>query len=246
MIDIHSHILPMVDDGASSVRMALALLDQAYRGGTDTIILTPHLAYAYNFINPYGKIRELFEDFKRIVQREGIPIKMYLGTEFLFSSPRTFYQHQKEITTMNQTKYLLMEFFFDVREEQVLEAVDTVAGAGYIPIIAHPERFECFQIAPHLAKQVIKKGALLQMNKGSILSRHGSYAKETVIELLENHYISFVGSDAHHPQYRDANMHETYDVVCEYFGQRYADEIFYKNPEKMIQDIDIRKKEKYE
>lgn len=246
MIDIHSHILPMVDDGANSVNMALAMLDQAYRSGTDIIFLTPHLAYAYDFVNPYEKISRLFDDFKRIVAREGIPIQLYLGTEFLFSSKKTFQQHQHEITTMNQSRYLLMEFFFDVSEEQILAAVDTVVQAGLIPIIAHPERFECIQIAPMLGRQIIKKGGLLQMNKGSILGKHGRYAKECVLYLLENHEISFVGSDAHHPQYRDAIMADSYEMVCDYFGRTYGDDIFYHNPKMIIQNRDIRKRGKYE
>ena len=87
MIDIHSHILPMIDDGASSVEMALDMLDAAYRDGTDAIILTPHLAYEYGFINPYSKIKNLFKDLKNIVEYEHIPIDLYLGCEFLFSSP---------------------------------------------------------------------------------------------------------------------------------------------------------------
>ena len=85
MIDIHSHILPLVDDGSSSVDMSLDMLDEAYRDGTKEIVLTPHLAYAYGFENPNYKIKELFGQFKDIVEDVGIPIKMYLGCEFLYS-----------------------------------------------------------------------------------------------------------------------------------------------------------------
>ena len=69
MIDIHSHILPLIDDGASSVDQALEMLIQAYEDGTDEIVLTPHLAYAYGFDNPNEKIRSLFEDLSYIVHK---------------------------------------------------------------------------------------------------------------------------------------------------------------------------------
>ena len=83
MIDIHSHILPMVDDGSRTIEMSLKMLDEAYRDGTDELVLTPHLAYPYGFINPTGKIRSLFEDFKEIVKEAGIPVKLYPGCEYL-------------------------------------------------------------------------------------------------------------------------------------------------------------------
>lgn len=246
MIDIHSHILPMIDDGAYSIDMALDMLDQAYQSGTDAIVLTPHLAYAYGFENPYNKIKELFDDFQKIVRDVGIPIQMYLGTEFLFSSPRTFYLHKDEITTMNQTQYLLMEFYFDVKEEEILEAIDIIVSEGWIPIIAHPERFECIQIHHQFASLMIQKGALLQMNKGSILSQYGRMAKETVLYLLDHHYISFVGSDAHHPRLRDANLSLCYEMVCDLYGHHYAQDIFDNNAQKMLKNQDMRKRGKYE
>lgn len=242
MIDIHSHILPMIDDGANSIDMALQMLDQAYRSGTDAIVLTPHLAYAYGFENPYDKIINLFRDFQKIVADVGIPIQMYLGTEFLFSSPHTFDLHKDEITTMNQTQYLLMEFYFDVKEEEILQAIDIVIENGWIPIIAHPERFECIQINQSLPFMMIQKGALLQMNKGSLLSQHGRMAKETALYLLDHHYISFVGSDAHHPRLRDANMALCYDMVCDLYGRYYADDIFYHHARQMLKNQDIRKR----
>lgn len=242
MIDIHSHILPMVDDGASSVEMALDMLDQAYRDGTDIIVLTPHLAYAYGFDNDKEKITELYEDLKNIVEYERIPIEIYLGCEFLYSSTKTFYEHKEDITTINNTQYILIEFFFDVDEREVLKAVDTIIENHMIPIIAHPERFECFQSSLTLADKLIDKGALLQMNKGSILGRYGISAKETVLDLLDKQYISFIGSDAHHPKKRSSLMYEAYQYMREYYDKAYVKDIFFNNPKHMLKNIDIRKK----
>ena len=242
MIDIHSHILPMVDDGASSVDMALRLLDEAYRDGTDAIILTPHLAYAYGFINPKEKIIDLYEDLKRIVKEVGIPIEIYLGCEFLFTSKESFYKHREDITTLNNTRYMLMEFFFDVEEDEILEAVDAVLEEELIPIIAHPERFDAFQSSLSLADEVVKKGALLQMNKGSVLGRYGNATKETVLELLDKRYISFIGSDAHHPNKRSSLMYDAYEYMKEYYSHDYVEDIFQNNSQLLLNDIDIRKK----
>lgn len=229
MIDIHSHILPIVDDGSSSVDMSLDMLDEAYRDGTKEIVLTPHLAYAYGFENPNYKIKELFGQFKDIVEDVGIPIKMYLGCEFLYRSHESFERHFEEITTLNDTKYLLMEFYFDVEEEVILEAVQNVLDKGYIPVVAHPERFEAIQINPDIAVEIVNSGGYLQMNKGSILGDYGSLVKETVKNLLENKLIHFVGSDAHNLRSRHSRMYESYVQVKTRFGSDYAQRIFKEN-----------------
>ena len=241
MIDIHSHVLPMIDDGAKSVEMALDMLVQAYEDGTDEIVFTPHFAIDYNYINPKEKIEGLFEDLKRIIEHERIPIKVYLGTEYLMSSISSFREHVQEIRTMNDTSYLLIEFFFDVKEEDMLKLVDEVLNHNFIPIIAHAERFKAIQLSISLAKTLIEKGCVLQMNKGSVLGEFGPYAKETAFDLLERHYYSFVGSDTHHPIKRNAKMKEAYRLICHYFGLHYADDIFYYNAKDMLKNIDIRK-----
>ena len=234
MIDIHSHILPMVDDGASSIEMALTLLDEAYRDGTDAVILTPHNAYAYDFINPYDKIKDYFNDFKMIVRESGIPIKIHLGSEYLYTDKASFEDSIEDITTLNNTRYLLIEFFFDVEENVILEAVDVIRSYNLIPVIAHPERFETIQSSYDVVSKVIEKGALLQLNKGSVLGRYGYKVKECAMYLLENHLITFVGSDAHHPHHRSSLMYEAYDLIRHIYGKEYAKKIFYENPKTLL------------
>lgn len=234
MIDVHSHVLPLLDDGADSIETALDMLDMAYRDGTDAMILTPHYACEYGFDNPHKKIVEYFQDFKEIVKQEGIPIKLYLGCEFLFSSIEAFYEYEEMLTTINDTNYILIEFYFDVEEDFVLEAVDTVMQSGKIPILAHPERYECMQISIEPLKKAIQKGALLQINKGSLSGRYGKYAKQTAIELLDRQYVSFVGSDCHHINYRTPKMYDAYDFVLKCYGEDYASAIFRKNAEDLL------------
>lgn len=240
MIDIHSHILPLVDDGASSVEMALEMLSKAYLDGTDLVFLTPHFARPYGFYNPNEKIKRLFNDLSDIVKKEGIPIELRLGCEYLYSSKEDFFEDLPAITCLNQTSYLLIEFFFDEREETMIEAVQTITDAGMIPIIAHPERFETIQESFSLIRSLRQMGALFQMNKGSILGRYGRIARETALDMLKGHYYSFVGSDAHHPMRRSSLMFDAYQEVERYFGKTYAKEIFSENPKRLIENIDIR------
>lgn len=245
MFDIHSHILPLIDDGATSVDMALEMLDQACRSGTEAIVLTPHFAKVYAYDNPKTKVKPLFSDLKDIVKQERIPIQLYLGTEYLFSSVESFYEDLEMIQTMNDTQYLLMEFFFDTKAEFIKEAVETVLNKQMIPIIAHPERFECIQTSYRLVKYLLEKGVLFQLNKGSVLGDYGSRVKETALYLLEHHVYAFIGSDAHRSYRRNSIMDEAYDFIRYYFGKQYTEDIFYRNPKNMLRGIDIRK-EHYE
>ncbi|MCD8027339.1 MAG: hypothetical protein LUF02_01450 [Erysipelotrichaceae bacterium] len=242
MIDIHCHILPMVDDGAQSVDQAIQMLIDAYSDNTDKIVLTPHFAFSYGFINPYEKIHSLFHDLKYIVDDERIPIDMYLGCEYLFDSINTYKNHIHEITKMNHTDYLLMEFYFDVDGDFIIDAIDCVINSGYIPIIAHPERYESIQVSHSLARHMIDHGSLLQMNKGSIFNQYGRNAGKCVLDMLDHHYISFMGSDAHNTTSRNSLMYDDYLYVCDYYGEDYANRIFEINPERMLSNSDIRKK----
>lgn len=236
MLDIHSHILPEVDDGADSVDTALAMLDSAFRSGTEEIILTPHFALPYQFDNPKRKVEVLFGQLKDIVQQAGIPIRMHLGCEYLYYGKRAFEEQFPDITTLNHSRYLLMEFFFNSEDGLLLEAVDSVLSKGCIPVIAHPERFRAIQKQPALAEKLVKKGALLQMNKGSILGELEYFSAETVEILLSRHLIRFVGSDAHNMTRRNPDMRRCFDQVSSEFGLEYAREIFYENPKKLLMD----------
>ncbi len=231
MIDIHSHVLPMVDDGSSSVETSLRMLDEAYKEGTDIIFLTPHYAYPYEFINPKEKIQPLFEDLKYIVDREGIPIEIRLGTEFLYTH-ELFDEYCDTIQTVDN--FLLMEFYFDVSGKYILEAVEHVIEKGYMPIIAHPERFEAIQVNHSIAREIKEKGGYLQMNKGSVVGDFGRIVQECVMNLLDEHLITFVGSDAHDTRRRRTSMYEAYQATSYYFGKDYADDIFENNPRRLL------------
>lgn len=234
MIDIHSHILPMIDDGAGSVEEALDMLVMAYEDGSDAVFLTPHYATPYEFNNPKDKIIELFEDLKRIVKYERIPIEIYLGCEYLFSSIECYFSQKENIMTLNHTKYLLMEFFFDVTLEEITEAIECVKKDGFIPILAHPERYEIIQMNPDFAIQLSKENTYLQLNKASICGKYGENVKECAHALLFEKAYTYVGSDAHHTNMRTSCMNKAYELVKKYYGTTYAKELFYKNAQHLL------------
>ena len=239
MIDLHSHVLPAVDDGSVSVEMSLEMLDIACRDGTDAIILTPHNAKVAGYDNPKSKIEPLFRQLREIVRRERIPIDLFLGCEYLMADADQFRREWQTVCTLNNTRYLLMEFFFEVPEDEILRGIDAVLEKGLVPVIAHPERYDCVKLYPPFAEEMSRRGALLQMNKGSPLGDYGKHSLQAAMELLDRRLYSFVGSDTHRPTGRDPRMGRCYDMLCREFGPRYCDLIFRRNPDLLLQDRPI-------
>lgn len=229
MIDIHTHILPMIDDGARSVNQALDMLIMAYEDGSDAIVLTPHFASVYGFENPGRKTRSYFRDLKRIVEDERIPIRIYLGMEYLYTSRKSFEACKEDLVCLNDSKTLLCEFFFNCSKEVILEAVDVIQEYGYIPMIAHPERYECMQSDLSLAQTIKAKGAYLQLNVGSLFGYYGRSAKRCAFDLLDERLIDVVGSDAHDDRYRTPLLKDGFDLIANEYSLHRAEKLFYEN-----------------
>ena len=229
MIDVHTHILPMLDDGAQSVEQALDMLVMAYEDGVDDIFLTPHHARIYGFDNPGSKTRDYFEDLKRIVKKEGIPIRLHLGMEFLYTSKESFMEKKDDLVFLNDSNILLCEFFFNCTKETILEAIEVITSQGFKVMIAHPERYECVQTDQDLALEMKKRGAYLQLNAGSIFGYYGRWAQKCAFALLDENRIDVVGSDAHDHRYRTPLLKDSFYEVAQQYGHRKAEKLFYEN-----------------
>ena len=136
--------------------------------------------------------------------------------------------------------------FFDVDATTILESIDEVIQHDFIPIIAHPERYDSVQVSSTLFLKMIEHGALLQMDKASVFGGYGRMAKETALEILDNHCYHFVGSDAHGLYRRTSLMYDSYCFVKDYYGENYANKIYNDNALDMLKNVDIRKREENE
>ncbi len=232
MVDIHSHILPHVDDGASTFFESLELLRLAEKKGTKKIVLTPHL---YNPRIGYvekNKIETAFEKYKQ--QAAEINIELFLGSEVFCSHLFLKKIHENNFLTINNTEYILVEFDMSDDIDRVLFALDLIADAGYRPIIAHPERYRFLRQNPSQVKQIILKGGLLQINKASLLEKNGIDSYKFTMWLLSNEYVSFVASDAHDMQYRTTDMQYSFMKIYSEFSKKYAENLFFNNPDAAI------------
>lgn len=215
MIDIHSHIINEIDDGSKSIEMTIDMLKKAEQSGTTDIIATPHFMRG-RFEVEYRDVVKRVEELKDIAKENNININIniYAGQEVYFSRNILNYYNDKIIGTINNTKYMLIEF--PMLEFNIDEAINTIYELqirGITPIIAHPERYKQFIKNPSMINTLIKEGMLFQLNAGSITGGFGKDVKKTATKYLEDNIYSFIGSDAHRDIGRDTDMKEALEVL---------------------------------
>jgi protein-tyrosine phosphatase len=214
MIDIHSHILPGVDDGAKDIEMTLEMLRAAEKSGTKSIIATPH--YCLEFAEtPYLEIKDIILKLKKLTKSEGINIDIYSGQEVYFFEEIVNTFKEGIIGTLNDSRYMLIELPMREYEKSFLDVIYELQVLGIVPILAHPERYNYIIENPSLVNKLIDENILFQMNAGSISGKYGKSVKRTSEILLENNIYNFIGSDAHNVTNRNISMAESINLIRE-------------------------------
>ena len=235
MIDIHTHVLPGVDDGSQSMEMSLEMLALAADSGVEALVTTPHCNIPDEYENYASEqMLSLWERLDRARKAEGIPVKLYRGMEIFATAELPELLLSRRVWTLNDTSYFLTEFAFD---EDPLFCYDVLARCkklGFHPVIAHPERYYFIQDDPQIAYDFCTDGCALQINKGSVLGRFGPDAMDTAHLLLQHGLCACLASDAHSPQQRSTFMTEILDVVSEEFGSSYAQLLLHENPARIL------------
>lgn len=196
MIDIHSHIIPEIDDGSRSMEMTIEMLRLAERCGTKEIIATPHYLMNYGEAT-IDEVKKYVDEINKISQEEGINIKIYSGQEVFFTEKIIEDYINGNIGTLNDSRYMLIEFDMKSFDKNIFEFIYELQIRNIVPIIAHPERYRYFIKEPEKINKLINEGYLFQLNSGSIEGKFGSEVKKTAELFLKNDIYNFIGSDAH-------------------------------------------------
>lgn len=197
MIDFHSHIIPNIDDGSTSMKDTINMINEARQAGFTEIISTSHYIQKYYDLDCFEREKILDIIKKKVSEKKEINIKLYLGSEIYFTPEIIELVKNKKASTINNTRYLLFELPMNTKPLFVKEMVYKLMQNGYIPIIAHPERYSYVQENIRYIEELAGMGVLFQSNYGSIIGIYGNSAKKTLKKLLKNNLISFLGSDVH-------------------------------------------------
>lgn len=231
LVDIHSHILPNVDDGAENWNQSLEMLKNAADEGIRKIVATPHILSEPHF-REESKIVRIYEELKNRAREKDIDIEIFLACEIM-AQPDTSLAHR--IATFNDNKkYFLIEFPMNSIPRFVPEKLFEFVVDGKVPIIAHPERNFGFQQRPDFIYDYIQRGNLMQVNEGSLRGRFGKDIQEFALKMIEHNSVHFVASDGHKVDRRKVTLNECFGLVAEKYGKKLAKKLFIENPEKAI------------
>lgn len=239
MIDIHLHILPGLDDGAEEWDSALRMARMAADSGVTAVAATPHCSMRFPHVTAQVVLRST-ERLQEMLRRAGINLRVYPGMEILGDLDTGQLLQEGIITTINNSRYPLIEFHFHGDGQEETEILDSVLQCGYRPVIAHPERYLYVQQDPELLSVWTEMGCLLQVNRGSLLGRFGQRAAALAYAMIERGYAAVVASDGHSPEYRTPWMADVWEFLCEEFSSQTADLLLEDNPGRILRDQSIR------
>ena len=244
MIDIHSHILPGIDDGANSIEESIEILKQASRNNVKEIILTPHYILGSDYNSRYKDNINLLNELKDTLKKENIDINLYLGNEVFVENNMIDLINNEDITTLNNTRYLLFELPLNNTYNGLNDLLFELNIKGYKPIIAHPERYSFLKENPSLIEELVDKGALFQSNIGSFLGMYGKKTQDLAFLLLRHNVISFIGSDIHSKNHTFYDkIEECKELMRKYITEKEINNIFLNNAEALLNDRELKSKE---
>ena len=239
MIDIHSHVLYGIDDGAHDIEESVEMCRDAYENGCKTLVLTPHF---FDFKHLHGFIKERnykIEKLKMALEEEDIPLKLLAGAE-LFLSNKIFTAENLDDLTINDSRYMLCEMpLGPFRTDNVLMWFDELLDRGYTPILAHPERYLVFHEDFSLIDEILERPILLQVNIDSLRGKNGRAPQEMALDMINRKFATLIASDAHEPVFRHTRLNEKLEDLPE---EVTADDIHLcleKTPLKVINNQDI-------
>lgn len=196
-IDIHEHVVYGVDDGASSFEDSQQMLLDAKAQRVSTVFATSHASPG---IEPFP-LKKYFSHLARLqdwIEENGLGITLLPGAEILYAPSAVDRVDSGEIPTMGDSNAVLVEFYPNAEYEYICKAVRKFLNAGYLPVIAHVERYACLRDKKcKRAEELAGYGARLQMNAGTVIRNTGLFKDRFVHSLLYGGYIDFVASDAH-------------------------------------------------
>ena len=227
-IDIHCHIMPGVDDGSPDVETSLEMLKVAEKNGIEKVILTPHHKPMHHNVSPEHN-RTYCKKLQDIAIKAGLNINLYSGNEIYYSDETQRELQEGRICTLAGSDYVLVEFHPTNPYKAIHNGIYQVQAAGFMPIIAHVERYSDIVSHASYVEDLIDMGCYIQVNASSIMGKYGFGISHFSKKLLKNHLVHFVATDAHDATRRAPEIQDCRNYVARKYGDGYSQKIFYDN-----------------
>ncbi len=224
MIDIHTHILPGVDDGLQHIGEALLMAEEAAAQGVAVVVATPHLYWTGRQALSAKQIREGVEELNALVQAKGIPVEILPGCEIPLQEHLLERLERGEWMSLGGSgRTVLVEAPWEAWPSFGETALNHLLDAGWTVVLAHPERHTYFQRNQSLLEELVHRGVHLQVTTGSLIPGKASpAAARCAYELMERRLVSVVASDCHGVTYRRCDLGEAAELLRRTYGRHVA------------------------
>lgn len=233
IIDIHNHSLPGVDDGARTLEEAISNIRYLASLGVNDIVLTSHYILNSKYNSSVSAREEILKELKE--HTKDLEVNLYLGNEVFISDSKTILKllAKKEITTINNSKYLLIEFPLNHKINHLDEIICELNEAGITPIIAHPERYTYFARDITKLKELLEYDCLLACNIESISGVYGDTSKKLIKKLLKENLVNILATDYHH---YNKFLTKSLKKLSKILSEEQLEVLLYTNPKKIIEN----------
>jgi len=234
VIDLHSHILPGLDDGAQDLEHSLEMARIASLDGISGIVCTPHMSPSFP-----GNDREVIlaavEALRCKLAEEGIGIELYPGCELAIDSDIPAKVESRKLLTLNDSgNIVLIEMPYEIIPPHMSKFFWTMQVRGLTPILAHPERNYQLIRNPAILLKWVEAGVLVQITAGSLKGHYGGRVRDFSLMLLKQRMVHFVGTDSHSLGMRRPVLSEVRGIVESIVGVQEAQMIFYERPAEVL------------
>ncbi len=196
-IDMHSHLLPGIDDGAQNIDDSISLIQHLQQLGYRKFITTPHI-YRDIYPNTPQTILPKLDLLRKELAARNIDVEIHAAAEYFCDEAFEQFIEEKSLLTFGRKNYVLFEISFDEENANMNRAIFNMHLNGYKPILAHPERYDYWHNNFSKYESMIDRDVLLQINLNSLTGQYGAMTKHIAEKLIDLEMVSFVGTDCHH------------------------------------------------
>ena len=233
LIDIHCHVLPGIDDGAADFEESQRMLCMAAEDGISRIIVTPHFKSRRTSADK-EMVQKLVMQLQEWLLFEKIPIRLYTGNEILYRHKIDNLLEENKCCSMADSFYVLVEFSPKDDYHYIKSGVQEILMAGYYPLIAHIERYDCLYHHTEYVEELVEMGAYTQVNAASIEGKLGYFAKRKVLKWIEEGLVHIVASDTHDTKKRVPGLSKAAAIIEKKCGEDTARELFELHPKRIL------------
>lgn len=236
MVDIHTHILPGMDDGSKSLEESVAMAVIATENGLNHIVASSHgNCFSYSMEEYW----EQFRNLQRELRSRKIPVTLYPGMEIYLNEDVKKLLEKKELLSINNTRYVLVEFPMEENPQNICRRIAGIQKMDYIVVLAHPERYVSVQKELELAYYLEEEGCVLQINADSLLGQFGTAGERVSRQLLRDGIVGVIATDAHGSVYRKPSVRRAREYLSKYYPSSLIHLWLSENPSRILKGYPI-------